>query len=483
MKGERLHMNKIKIGWAEADITPENKVELYGQYYRRVSKGIHSRLGGSVLALESDSGEQAIMISVDLANFPREFLNELRDKLRDKLPDIDASKIIMNAIHTHSAPAVAFVRDWWTPDTETMSSKDYRVFVIQRLTDAAIKAWNSKSYGGFANSFDFAAVGHCRRAVYTNGIAEMYGDTSRDDFIGMEGNEDSTVEILFTFSEDEKPTGAVVNVACPSQVMEATYLISSDFMGEVRRLLKGKFGSDFCTLCQISSAGDQSPRDLARTRDDEFWCERGVKVIGKRIYEAVISAYEKQKNKGQFETKFVHNVKEITLPKRKASYQEYIEALENIEKLEEILPTEAAFKAFSAEVKKNEKIHGRQGPYDSKLHHFVLIRNNEAVVKRYKEQKDEPNFFMELHTIRLGGVVFVTNPFELFLDFGLQMKARSKAEQTFVVQLSCGSVRYLPTERAEAYGGFGGLIINGVVGSDGGKKLVDETVAEINRIF
>ena len=476
-------MNKIKIGWAEADITPENKVEIYGQYYQRVSKGIHSRLGGSVLVLESDNGEQAVMISLDVANFPHEFVDELRDSLKDKMTDIDVSKIIINAIHTHSAPAIEQIRDWWLPDPEAMPDEHYRAFVIKRLTKAVIKAWNVKSYGGFANSFDFAAVGHCRRAVYTNGISEMYGDTSRDDFIGMEGNEDSTVEILFTFSEDKKPTGAIVNVACPSQVMEATYLISSDFMGEVRRLLKEKFGQDFCTLCQISSAGDQSPRDLSRTRDDEFWCERGVKVIGKRIYEAVIRTYEKQKNKAQLETKFIHNVKEVTLPKRKASYQEYIEALENIKRLEKILPTEAAFKAFSAEVKKNEKIPKRPGPYDSKLHHFVLIRNNEAVVKRYKEQKDEPDFFMELHTIRLGNIVFVTNPFELFLDFGLQMKARSRAEQTFVIQLSCDSGRYLPTERAEAYGGYGGLIVNGIVCSDGGKKLVDETVAEINRVF
>ena len=99
-------MNKIKIGWAEADITPENKVELYGQYYQRISKGIHSRLGGSVLALESDNGEQGIMISVDSAFLSSKFLNELRDNLKDKLTTLDVSKIIMNAIHTHSAPAL-----------------------------------------------------------------------------------------------------------------------------------------------------------------------------------------------------------------------------------------------------------------------------------------------------------------------------------------------------------------------------------------
>ena len=61
-----MKKERIKIGWAEADITPAGKCELYGQYYQRVSKGVHSRLGATVLAMQSESGEQAIMISVDL---------------------------------------------------------------------------------------------------------------------------------------------------------------------------------------------------------------------------------------------------------------------------------------------------------------------------------------------------------------------------------------------------------------------------------
>ena len=32
-----------------------------------------------------------------------------------------------------------------------------------------------------------------------------------------------------------------------------------------------------------------------------------------------------------------------------------------------------------------------------------------------------------------------TNPFELFLDYGLRIKARSEAPQTFIVQLACGA--------------------------------------------
>jgi hypothetical protein len=90
---------------------------------------------------------------------------------------------------------------------------------------------------------------------------------------------------------------------------------------------------------------------------------------------------------------------------------------------------------------------------------------------------------MELHAVRFGNVAFVTNPFELFLDFGHQIKARSVAEQTFIVQLCCGYSGYVPTARSESLGGYGALIINGQVGSDGGKLLVDNTVKTITELW
>jgi len=473
-------MSGIKIGWAETDITPDGKVELYGQYYPRMSKGIHSRIGATVMVLDDGKKEQAVMISVDLTNFTRDFLDELRKSVKGKIPGLDVSKILMNATHIHSAPAVSPGRSWWTASEQ---GETYSKFVIKQLGKAVAEAWKNRKGSGISNSSDFASVGHCRRAVYSNGTAEMYGDTSRDDFMGMEGNEDSTVEMLFTFDEKKKATGAIVNIACPSQIMEATYKISSDFMGELRRLLKEKFGPDFHALCQISAAGCQSPRDLIRTKDDELWSERGVRVIGKRIFDAVMRGYEKSNGKINTDSKLIHNVKELTLPKRKVSYQEYVNALKEVERLEKIKPEKKAFDDFCKEVKINEKIPGRPGPYDSKLHHFALIKNTKAVIARYEKQQKETDFSMELHTVKLGDIVFVTNPFELFLDFGLQMKSRSRAGQTFVIQLSCGSAAYLPTERAEQFGGYGGLIINGVVGSDGGKMLVDETVKSINKIF
>lgn len=475
---------KIKIGWAEADITPRGKCELAGQYYQRVSRGIHSPLSAIVLALQSESGEQAVMISIDLVGFPREFLNHLRERVRRLVPAIIPEKIMMNAIHTHNAPAVYTGLEWWQSDPDAVKPEDYRNFVLARVAAAVQSAWQNLAPGRIAPAGVPVVLGHCRRAVYSDGHAEMYGDTSRADFTGMEGNEDSGVELLFTYDANKKPTGVIVNAACPSQVMEATCMVSSDFAGECRCLLKKRFGKKFYALYQVSSAGDQSPRDLIRNRNADLWSARGAAILGERLASAVVSAANAMPTKGiRARIEMAHKVRSVVLPGWLPDERVKDAAEKEMRRLEASMSSRNAYADFTAEVKRNEKIRDRSGPYDSKLHHFVLTRNAKAVVKRWDERNEARQYDMELHILRLGDSVICTNPFELFLDYGLQIKARSPAARTFVTQLACGTGGYLPTPAAELHGGYGGLIINGKVGAAGGKKLVEETLKDIYASF
>jgi hypothetical protein len=299
----------------------------------------------------------------------------------------------------------------------------------------------------------------------------------------MEGGEDSGVDLLFIFDRSGQPTGAIVNVACPSQVMEATYKISSDYMGRLRELLKERFGEGFMTLCQIAPSGCQSPRDLTRSRTAELWGETGVEIIAERLLKSIEDVYDQLAGNIKYEQKLEYSAEEIELPLRRASHEDYINAKNRMKELESIQDLESAFQDFCDETHANEKVPGRPGPYDSKLHHFVKIRNEDAVIKRFEEQDKNPALKMQLHVMRLGDIVFATNPFELYLDYGQSIRSRSLARQTFMVQICNGYAGYLPSSRAEDLGGYGGLIINGLVGSDGGQILVDKTVQTISELF
>lgn len=93
---------------------------------------------------------------------------------------------------------------------------------------------------------------------------------------------------------------------------------------------------------------------------------------------------------------------------------------------------------------------------------------------------------MELHVVRLGDIAFATNRFELFLDFGTRIKARSPAVQTFLVQLTATdkwSGTYLPSDRSIANLGYGGSVYDNEVGPEGGQVIVEETVKALNELW
>jgi hypothetical protein len=476
------------IGWGEADITPDGRtVALAGQYYLRIAKGIHSRIKTVALALQKGD-QQAVMVELDVVNIGS--TQELvRPLIHAAIPEIREESIFLNAIHTHSAPGTVkgTINSQWEKAPEgTLTPDEFLDFLCPRIVDAVRQAWEGRRPGGIAPAFGTARIGHCRRAVFSDGVAEMYGDTTRRDFIGMEAGEDSGVEMLFTFDLDQKPTGMIVNVACPSQVMEATYKISSDYMGAARELLKGEFGPDFHTLCQISAAGCQSPRDLTRNfkTEPDFWHEDGVPVHANRVLKAVQEAFPQTARRIDYDPVFKHECAPCTLPMRRVSYQQYVAAKKELARLLAIQDEQSAFDDFARVTHEHEQIPGRPGPYDDKLMHFVLIKNEQAVVKRYETQDARPTYTYPMQTLRIGDCAMVNCPWELYLVFGQIIKARTKAHQTFIVQLSGGTAAgYLPSPEAERFAGYGGMIINGTVGADGGYLLADTAVERLNALF
>ena len=106
-----------------------------------------------------------------------------------------------------------------------------------------------------------------------------------------------------------------------------------------------------------------------------------------------------------------------------------------------------------------------------------------GVLRRFELQNKVDAMDTELHMIRLGTVAIGSSPFELFLDYGNQIKARSLAEQTFLIQLANGSEGYVPTVKAENGGHYSAFISSGQIGHIGGEMVVRHTLKHINSMF
>ncbi len=462
--------DELLIGSATVNITPDQPVALAGQFSTRISRKPETPIVAAAVAIEKlEAGKQrdlAIMISCDLVAIRNGIQEKLRAKLAPLLPNVDGRKVFLSATHTHTAPVTTELKDsphlYNIPVEGVMQPDAYVEFLIERLAQAAVQAWQSRKPGGVSWTLGQAVVGHNRRAVYADGHAQMYGKTNMPNFRNIEGGEDHAVETLFFWDAEKRLRAVAINLACPAQEVEGRSAINADFFHEVREQLKAKLAlPELTVLGWVSAAGDQSPHLMYRKAAEERMLKaRGLtrlEEIGRRITAAVMDTMEISKADIRTNAPFSHTVSEPSLPPRKISPREY----EDSKKLV------AEFSAL-------------QNP-DNRMR--ASLDRERAVMSRFEDGDKLPPVTIELHVLRLGDVAIATNPFELYLDYGVQMKARSPAEQTFLIQLAAGSRKYLPTPKAIEGGSYSALPMSNLVGPEGGQVLVDETVQAIRNLW
>ncbi|MHB0856094.1 MAG: hypothetical protein ACYC5M_00820 [Anaerolineae bacterium] len=466
MSDNTLREAPVYIGWASTSITPDKPVQLAGQFHERISQNVHDPVTATALAIETRDaeghGDQAIIVSCDLVFTPEELHARLRTTLAPLLPEVDANKVFLSATHTHTAPVLPHSGlVYRRPPEGVETPEEYETFLVERLCEIITQAWESRRPGGVSWALGHAIVGHCRRVVYADGSARMYGTSDSETFLGVEGCEDSGIEMLFCWDEAGQLTGALLNVACPSQVVEGMYYVSADFWGAARATLRERFGRELFVLPWTGPSGDQSPRDLVRRvrGEPDMRDDAGRVELGRRIANALEGALPRARQDIRTQVPFVHTIEAVDLPMRKVTQAECDEA-------------QAGFEAVTA----------RQ-PIDEASGDYVLLHRHQSIVSRCRTQGENPTYTVELHALRLGDVALATNPFELYLDYGFRMRARSKASLTFLTQLACGWGAYLPTQRAIAGGHYGAMVADNKVGPEGGQMLVDRTVAAINRLW
>ena len=420
----------LYVGWAVADITPPKPVALIGQGRKTIAYSVHDPLTATVLALETrgegGAKEQAIMISCDLLWINKVTQDKVKELVKTPLADFDADKLFMNGIHTHTGPGLAetFGKSLdVSEDPGVWKMAEYAEFFYPRVVEAVQRAWNGRKPAGMSWALGQAVVGHNRRSAYANGSAVMYGHTNRPDFLSVEGYEDHGLELLFFWDQERKLTGLLINLACPSQETETQSYLSADFWHEIRQEIGNRYGKEVHVFPQCAPAGDQSPHLLWRQRaEQEMLHRKGIsrrQEIALRVARGVDEVFPYAKEGMKTAMVFKHEVARVNLPLKE--------------------PPAAPF---------------------------------------YEPDSPRP---VELHLLRLGDVAVATNPFELFLDYGIRIKARSKAMLTLTVQLASGACGYLPTAKAVAGGGYSADKY--VVSPEGGQVLVDETVKRINAMW
>jgi hypothetical protein len=258
-------------------------------------------------------------------------------------------------------------------------------------------------------------MGWNRRAVFEDGTARMYGHSDMPGFAKLEGPRDPQLPVLFAKNESGKITGVLVNFASHPNSIEGENRYSADFPGEVRRIISNTLDGAK-VLYLTGAAGNTAPSILDPVVNPQPWRgEEGLVRSGRYLAGEALK-----------------------------TIAETIEPMENPLLQLQQTTLQIPLKPWPDE---NDAWY----PHTSGAAEIYYERSKNEWPERLKTQNPDT---VNINVLQMGDAVLCTNPAELFVEFGLEIKKHSTAKSTFISELTDGYVGYVPTAKAYSGGGY-----------------------------
>jgi hypothetical protein len=227
-------------------------------------------------------------------------------------------------------------------------------------------------------------------------------------------------------------------------------VFSADVPGEARRILREEL-DDIPVLFLNGAQGDIQNRDLLRPRKESR--EQALERMGRLVAEETLRLYKSV----EYHDRPVldHAYEDLTVQVRLPEPERVAEA-----------------RKVLARIDAGEKIRGMQ---------MIMAFGTAHLQEVFGEN---PVDTLPVHTVRVGDVALVTQPCELYCQFGLDIKRRSPAPLTAVVGLADGFCGYCPTIYGILGGGYSGATISWTrLEPYSGYRIVETAGLMLNRLW
>jgi len=444
---EELDM-KLLAGSAKVNITPPLSIPHLG-YVPRQGKftGVHDPLFARALVLDNSETKLAI-ISADSLGYGNEILGsgrnftaEVREKINDRT-GIKPDNAMLASTHSHSTPETLGI----TRLSDVPEAGPWLEVLMEQLASAVEMASGNMAPAQLKLGTGLAEeIGHNRRVR----------DLSIDDQIAR-GLVDPQVGVLMCEGLESKGTFVVINFACHPVTVQVQPLVSADYPGVATDLVERTV--DGCRNCLFlqGAAGNINPM-LDDTRDFADVGRYGMILAGE-VLKIIGSLWSPETP--VIEPRLAAKSEVLHLPVRdlpdpvpiKEGYKRALKDAENAE-------TDAErFRALRTAGQHRESLD-------------LIERGTDPV----------PG---EVQVMRIGDLAVASTPGEMFVQLGLEIKRRSAAAHTFVVELANGWVGYLLDPGGFAEGGYEASPGPWTKVSEGaGQMLVDKAVELIEDLW
>jgi hypothetical protein len=417
----------FRAGAATSNVTPMLGGSLAGSMRDRSSQHIHDELHARCLVLDDGATKLAFAI-IDSCMVSREIMDKAK-ALASEATDIPVENMLISASHSHSAATSTscFQSD---PDLA------YQKFLVQRTADGIVRAdsnlvpariaWGSASLPEEVfNRRWFMKAGTIPADPFgnTNDTVKMNPPRASGDLVKPSGPVDPEIAFLYALSLDGAPIALMANYGLHYVGHTGPAHVSADYFGMFADRVQELLGADrqdppFVGIMTNGTSGNINNIDFSKEAVSRKPYEK-MRIVANRAADRVRHALENVAYKDWVPLSSARE--EISLGVRKPNAEELVRA--------------------------QELVDAAKGP---QLNGLAEIYAGESLdLNEYPDAVD-----LILQSYRIGDWAIAAIPCEVFVEIGLEIKAKSPFKKTFTVSLANGYNGYLPTAEHHSYGGY-----------------------------
>lgn len=428
-------------GAAAIDITPQDAQFLFGYpHVARFSTGVHDRLLSSALYL-FDGQTPLLVVANDVIYVSKPTAQRVRWRIQEQT-GVPAEHIMVTATHTHSGPVTFDMLSNQSDPVVPKADPHYVARLEDGIVEAATAAWRKArpARAGLA-----LADGSC------------VGGNRHD----PAGPADPEVPVLVLRDRVSGEYVALMLVCSmhPTVLHEDSTLVSGDFPAMTREYLQQHLlGPGTPVLHHTGPCGDQSPRHVARENTFEE-ARRLGSLLGESVGRAVAAA-EYREDVALGCTRRLIDLPRRAMPSVAEAEAGLAQAKARLDNLRRSGAPRGAVRTAECDLFGAEET-------------LCLAR---AAFEGRLEAAAAAVMPAEIMAARVGPWTFVGWPGEVYVEFGLAVKARRP--YTYVISLANGELQgYLVNEEAVRQGRYEAL--NALFASPASGKLLVEHTLEL----
>lgn len=424
-------MEKLKVGFARTDITPELGVRLGGYGVReRPAEEILDRLHATAVVLEQ-GGLAAVLVNLDWICVEEDVVARVRGEV-NRRTGIPVQNVTVCATHSHSVPNTLNFRGWG--EVEQAYVEAALPEIVRAVVEARGKVIPARVGFGVTES----RAGVNRRGVREDGGLNFTADPH--------GSFDPCLTVAHFRDEAGADLGIVVHYGAHGTAMGNNRLVSRDWCGVMKDRIESQFPVPVAFF--NGAIGDVGPRtNFLRAGGLCAGAGDGVHAVREVGYRAATDALEAL-----------------------VSIREWRACLELAVLTEDVFLPYAPLPPRAEAERELARWEPRKDKWGAPMCEYYY---HKAVLDAHEQPPLAGRSFTQTVTA-LGPLAIVPMPGEMFAGISLRIRAASPYQHTLCCSVSNGSLSYLPTREARHRGGY-----ETWVGRAGGAYLLADNIDDV----